>query len=80
MEFPARCRDDKTEKMKAATQEQIKDLVSFYKDSAYAKTDEILKLAKELSEENDVLEEVEESLFQDIDMSLENYKYIECED
>ena len=65
--------------MKTTTQEQISGLVSFYNNSAYAQTDEITELAQELIEKGEELEEVEEQIFNEIEVSLEGYNYIECE-
>jgi HEPN domain-containing protein len=65
--------------MKPATQEQISELVSYYNNSAYAKTNEISELAEQLIEEDDFLEEVEQEILNDIEVSLEGYEYIECE-
>jgi phage gp29-like protein len=65
--------------MKTATKEQISQLISYYNNSAYANVKDINELANELIEENDELDEVESSLFDDIDQALEGYKYIECE-
>jgi HEPN domain-containing protein len=65
--------------MKTATEKQISELVSYYKTSAYAQTNEITELAKELIEEGEELEEVEQEILNDIKVSLEDYEYIECE-
>lgn len=62
-----------------ADQEQISELVSYYNTSAYAKTNEITELAEQLIEEGDELEEVEQEILNDIEVSLEGYEYIECE-
>ena len=66
--------------MKTATQEQISELVSYYNTSAYAQTNEIAELAEQLIEEGDELQEVEQEILNDIEVSLEGYEYIECED
>ena len=69
---------------------QISDLISYYKDSAYAQTDEINKLAYELFEaengytpncdkEREQLEEIEEEIQILIEQELTDYEYVECE-
>jgi len=65
--------------MKTGTEKQISELVSHYNTSAYAQTDEITELAEKLIEEGDELEEVEQEILNDIEVSLEGYEYIECE-
>ena len=65
--------------METATEKQISELVSYYNTSAYAQTDEITELAEQLIEEGDELEEVEQEILNDIEVSLEGYEYIECE-
>jgi len=65
--------------METATQKQISELVSYYNNSAYASTTEITALAEQLIEEGDELEEVEQEILNDIEVSLEDYEYIECE-
>jgi CHAT domain-containing protein len=71
--------------MKTATQEQIIGLVFYYNNSAYVQTNEItelteeLKLTEELTEEVENLEEIEKSILTNIDVILEDYDYIECE-
>jgi hypothetical protein len=66
--------------MKTVTKKQISELVSYYNTSAYALSNEITELAKQLIEEGDELEEVEQEIINDIEINLEEYKYIECED
>jgi hypothetical protein len=66
--------------MKATTKEQISNLVSYFKDSAYAQTDEITELAEEIIEKDDTLSDVEDSILEEIEVSLFDYEYIECED
>ena len=66
--------------MKAATNEQIESIITRYQNSAYAYTGDIRKLAKELLENDDDIEEIEFSIFDDIDQALEGYSYEELED
>ena len=61
-------------------QKNIDELISYYNDSAYARVDEITKLAETLIESDETIEEVEQSIFDEIDSTLEGYVYIECED
>jgi hypothetical protein len=76
--------------MTKITQKQIRNLVSFYKNSAYAQTDEIIGLAYDLfeaengytancDEEREQVEALEEVIFNAIEEILEGYEYIECE-
>jgi hypothetical protein len=65
--------------MKTATNKQISDLIYYYNSSAYAQTDKITELAEQLIEYDDELEEVEKEILNDIEVSLEGYEYIECE-
>ena len=65
--------------MKTASKTQIEELVTFFKDSAYAHVNEISDLAKELAEEGDEIEEVESSIFDQVDQYITDYSYIECE-
>lgn len=66
--------------MKTATNGQIESIITRYEDSAYTYMSDISKLAKELSEGDDDIEEVEFSIFDDIDQALEGYSYEELED
>ena len=66
--------------MKTATNEQIESIITRYQNSAYAYMGDIRKLARELSGNDDDIEEVEFSIFDDIDQALEGYSYEELED
>jgi len=66
------------------------ELISYYKDSAYAQTDKIHELANELfkqkngmtancDEEIEEIELFEDSILNDIECYLTGYEYIECE-
>lgn len=66
--------------MKTATNEQIESIITRYQNSAYAYMGDIRKLARELSENDDDIEEMEFSIFDDIDQALEGYLYEELED
>ena len=66
--------------MKTATNGQIESIITRYQDSAYTYMSDIRKLANELSENDDDLEEIEFSIFDDIDQALEGYSYEELED
>lgn len=66
--------------MKTATNEQIELIITRYQNSAYAYMGDIRKLARELSENDDDIEEMEFSIFDDIDQALEGYLYEELED
>lgn len=61
-------------------QKNIDGLISYYNDSAHARVDEITKLAETIIDSDETVEEVEQSIFDEIDSTLENYEYIECED
>jgi len=65
--------------METATKKQIEKLISYYEDDAYAQTDEVKDLARELIEEDEELEDAEDKIWEAIDESLEGYEYIECE-
>jgi len=66
--------------MKNSTQQQINDLISYYKNSAYAHSNDIAELAEELMEEGDEIEEVEKQILTEITVTtLVDYEYIECE-
>lgn len=66
--------------MKTATNEQIESIITRYQNSAYAYMGDIRKLARELSENDDDIEEVEFSIFDDIDQALGGYSYEGLED
>jgi len=66
--------------MKTMTTEQILDLIYYFGDSVYARTDQITELAKELIEEGDELEEVEASILEEIDTYLKGFYYADFED
>ena len=65
--------------MKTATSKEIKSIITFYGTSAYALVEDITALAEDCVDDEHGLSECEESIFDDIDASLEGYAYVECE-
>jgi len=69
--------------MKNLTESQISKLVSYSvsysNESAYAYSDEIKALAKEVAEAGDDIDDIEEEIFNNIEVFLAYYDYEECE-
>ena len=65
--------------MKNLTTTQIENIISYYGTSTYASTKEITEVAKEIIEEGEELEEVENEIKTQLDQELVGFDYIECE-
>lgn len=65
--------------MKTVTSKDLKSIITFFDTSAYALVEDITKLAESCVDDEHGLSECEESIFDDIDASLEGYVYVECE-
>lgn len=66
--------------MKNYNTSELSELVEYYEDSAYVRTDELEELAEELAEESEDIEDIQSQFLIEIECDiLRDYQYIECE-